>query len=139
MFSCKAAGLRSLLTVCPDRGTWLLPFQVGRFGFCLTFVKNALTAQTARKHLPSGPIGMSLPRTSWVRLNHLRTDVGCFHSSMYKWGLASSPNCECGATKQTADHVISLCLLHHVPRGTRDLQFVDDATRCWLNTTTASI
>ena len=48
---------------------------------------------------------MSLPRTSWVRLNRLRAGVGRFHSSMYKWGLALSPNCECGATEQTADHV----------------------------------
>ena len=40
---------------------------------------------------------------------------GSFHSSMYNWGLVPSPNCECGATEQTADHVISSCLLHHVP------------------------
>ena len=33
------------------------------------------------------------------------TGVGRYHSSMYKWGLAPSPNCECGATEQTADHV----------------------------------
>ena len=82
---------------------------------------------------------MSLPRTSWVRLNCLRTGIGHFHSSMYKWGLAPSPNCKCGATEQTADHVISSCLIYHVPRGTRGLQILDDATRCWLNTTTASI
>ena len=87
----------------------------------------------------SRPLEMSLPRTSWVRLNRLRTGVGRFHSSMHKWGLAPSPNCECGATEQTADHVISSCLIHHVPRGTRGLQVLDDATRCWLNTTTASI
>ena len=84
-------------------------------------------------------LGMNLPKTSWVRLNRLRTGIGCFHSSMYKWGLAPSPNGECGATEQTADHVISSCLIHHVPRGTRGLQVLDDATRCWLNTTTASI
>ena len=84
-------------------------------------------------------LGMSLPKTPWVRLNGLRTGIGRFHSSMYKWGLAPSPNCECGATEQTADHVISSCLIHHVPRATRGLQVLDDATRCWLNTTTASI
>ena len=66
----------------------------------------------------SRPLGMSLPRTSWVRFNRLRTGVGRFHSSMYKWGLAPSPNCECGATEQTADNIISSCLIHHVPRGT---------------------
>ena len=65
--------------------------------------------------------GMSLPRTSWVRLNRQRTGVGRFPSSMYKWGLALSPNGECGATEQTADHVISSCLIHHVSRETRGL------------------
>ena len=33
------------------------------------------------------PLEMGLPRTSWVKLNRLRTGVGRFHSSMYKWGL----------------------------------------------------
>ena len=81
----------------------------------------------------SRPLGMSLPRTSWVRLNRLRTGEGRFHSSMYKWGLAPSLNCECGATEQTADHIISSCLIHHVPRVTRGLQVLDDATQCRLN------
>ena len=84
-------------------------------------------------------LGMSLPRTSWLRLNCLRTGVGRYHSSMYKWGLASSPNCERGTTEQTADHVISSCLIHHVPRGIRGLQVLGDATRYWLETTAASI
>ena len=84
----------------------------------------------------SKPHGMNWPRTSWVRINRLRT--GVVHSSMYKWGLAPSPNCECGATEQTADHVIFSGLLHQVPRGTQGLQVLDDATQCWLNTTTAS-
>ena len=82
---------------------------------------------------------MSLPRISWVRLNRLRSVVGRFHSSVYKWGLAPSPNRECGATEKTADYVISSCLIHHVSRGALGLQVLDDATRCWLNTTIAGI
>ena len=80
----------------------------------------------------SRPLGMSLPRTSWVRLNRLRTNVGRFHSSIYRWGLARLLNCERGPTEQTANHVTSSCLIHHVPRKTRDLQVLDDATRRWL-------
>ena len=34
---------------------------------------------------------------------------------MYKWSLAFSSNCECGAIKQTADHVISACPIHRKP------------------------
>ena len=58
------------------------------------------------------PIGMSLTRTAWVKLNRLRTGVGRFGSSMHKWGLASSTKCVCGASEQTADHIISTYCKH---------------------------
>ena len=85
------------------------------------------------------PVGMGLLRAAWVKLNRLRTGVGRFHSSMHKWGLAPSPNCECGASEQTADHVLTACPIHREPHGTRGLTVLDDETRCWLNNTTTSI
>ena len=103
------------------------------------YLESTLMVRAFIPRISSRSLGMSLPRTSWVRLNRLRTGVGLFHSSMYKWALVPSPNCKCGATEQTADRVISSSLIHHVPRGTRGLQVLDVATRCWLNTTTASI
>ena len=68
-----------------------------------------------------------------------RTGVGRFHSSMHKWGLAPSPNCECGASEQTADHVLTACPIDWAPHGVRGLTVLNDKTRCWLNNTTASI
>ena len=85
------------------------------------------------------PVGMGLPRAAWVKLNCLQTGVGQFDSSMYKWGLAPSPNCECGAPEQTADHILTACTLHRASHGTRGLTVLDDETRCWLNDITASI
>ena len=85
------------------------------------------------------PVGMGLPRAAWVKLNRLRTGVGRFHSSMHKWGLAPSPNCECGASEQTADHVLTACPIHRAPHGARGLTVLDDETRCWLNDITASV
>ena len=85
------------------------------------------------------PVGMGLPRVAWVKLNRLRTGVGRFHSSMHEWGLAPSPNRECGASEQTADHVLIACPIHRAPHGTRGLTVLDDETRCWLNSITASI
>ena len=85
------------------------------------------------------PVGMGLPRAAWVKLNRLRTGVGRFHSSMHKWGLVPSPNCECGVSEQTADHVLTACPIHRAPHGERGLTVLDDETRCWLNNTTASI
>ena len=65
---------------------------------------------------------MSL-RTTWVRLNCLRTGAGRFHSCLYKWSMTSSAVCECGAEEQTIDHVV-----HNV-------QSIDPmvcmAWRCW--------
>ena len=85
------------------------------------------------------PVGMGLLRAAWVELNRLRTGVGRFHSSMHKWGLAPSPNCECGASEQTSDHVLIACPIHRAPHGAWGLMVLDDKTRCWLNNITASI
>ena len=56
-----------------------------------------------------------------------------------KWGLVPSPNCECGASEQTADHVLTMCPIHRAPHGARGLTVLDDKTRCWFNDITASI
>ena len=85
------------------------------------------------------PMGMGLPRSSWVRLNHLQAGVGCFQSFMHKWGLAPTSNCKCGAAEQTAEHIILTCPIHRAPTGIRGLTVLDVDTRCWLSTITASI
>ena len=41
------------------------------------------------------PVGISFPRTVWIKRNRLRTGVGRFHLSMHKWVFCPSPNCEC--------------------------------------------
>ena len=84
-------------------------------------------------------VGMGLSRAAWVKLNRLRTGVRRFHLSMHKWGLAHSRNCGCGASEQTADHVLTACPIHRSPHGARDLTVLDDETQCWLNDITASI
>ena len=76
------------------------------------------------------PVGMGLSRAAWVKLNRLRAGVGRFHLSMHKWGLAPSPNCECGAAEQTADHILIECPIHRAPHGTRGLMVLDDETQC---------
>ena len=58
------------------------------------------------------PIGMSLTRTACDKLNHLHIGVGRFGSSLHKWRLASLAKCKCGASEQTADHIILTCPSH---------------------------
>ena len=74
------------------------------------------------------PVGMGLPQAAWVKLNRLWTGVGQFHSSMHKWDLAPSLNCECGASEQTADHVLTACPIHRAPHGARGLTVLYDKT-----------
>ena len=79
------------------------------------------------------PPGMTLPRRAWVRLNRLRIGVGRFPSCLYKWGMVSSAACECGAEKQTVDHVVVLhCPIHRPPHGLHGLTVLDDETIEWL-------
>ena len=63
------------------------------------YCENASRLRAFMPETGARPVGMGLSRASWVKLNRLRTGVEQFHSSMHKWGLASLPNCECGASE----------------------------------------
>ena len=81
----------------------------------------------------SRPLGMGLPRTFWVKLNHLCSCITHFYSFMHKWGLAPSPNCRCVATNQTAEncqisHPSTCPYIEH--QGVAGLMVLNDNTRC---------
>ena len=67
------------------------------------------------------PVGMGLLQTAWVELSRLRNGVEQLYLSMHKWGLAPSSNYKCGASEQTADHVLTECPIHQEPHGARGL------------------
>ena len=92
------------------------------------YCKNASWLRAFVPGTGARPVGMGLPRAAWVKLNRLQTSVGQFHSSMHKWGLAPSPNCECDASEQTAEHVLIMCPIHRAPHGARGLMVLDDET-----------
>ena len=123
--------------------------NLSRVGFCPSewtnrkwkteYCENASRLRAFVPGTGARHVEMGSPRAAWVKLNRLRTGVGRFHLSMHKWGLAPLPNCECGASEQTADHVLTACSIHRAPHGARGLTVLDDETRCWLKNTTASI
>ena len=115
-----------------------------RFRFCFHRKRTASTASSFRFrfHLPgrntngtrttwmvlqvvsafipwvsSRPLGMSLPRTSWVTL-HSPAD---WSRTFFRWGLAPSPNWVCGATEQTSVFHGLLHLIHMAIRNINDL------------------
>ena len=81
----------------------------------------------------------TLPRRAWVRLNRLRTGVGRFRSYLYKWRVASSAACECGAEEQIVDHVVLQCPIHRPPHGLYGLTVLDHETTEWLLNTCPEI
>ena len=103
------------------------------------YCENASRLRVFVPRTGARPVGMGLPRAAWVKLNRLRTGVGRFHSSMHKWGLAPSPNCECGASEQTADHVLTACPIHWAPHGARSLTVLDEKLDADLITAPSSI
>ena len=103
------------------------------------YCENASRLRAFVPRTGSRPVGMGLPRAAWVKLNRLRTGVGRFHSSMQKWCLAPLPSCECGASEQTTNHVLTACPIHRAPHGARGLMVLNNETQFWLNNTPASI
>ena len=84
-------------------------------------------------NIDTPPSGRHLPRRSWVRLNHLRTGVGRFRSSLHNWGMVPSAACNCGAENQTAEHILVHCPLFSLPHGITGLVRLDDDTITWLH------
>jgi len=85
------------------------------------------------------PPGITFPRRAWVRLNCLCTGVKRFHSCLYKWGMASSAACDCGAEEQIVNHVVLQCPIHRPPYGLHGLTVLDDETTEWLLNTCPKI
>ena len=123
--------------------------NLARLGICASewtnhkwnaeYCENASRLRAFVPRTGARPVGMGLPRAAWVKLKRLQTGVGRFHLSMHKWGLTPSPNCECGASEQTVDHVLTACPIHQAPYGAQGLTVLNDKSQCWLNNTTASI
>ena len=103
------------------------------------YSKSILALGVYVPRVSTRPFGISWTKTAWVKLNCLPTGVKRFGSSLHEWGLAPLAKCECGASEETADHIILTCPTHRAPRGIMGLTVLDDETRCWLNSITASI
>ena len=77
------------------------------------------------------PPGHELSRLAWVGLNRLCTGIGRFGSLMHSWGLTPSAVCDCGAERQTPEHLLYQCPIYSLARKDR-LLILDDNTIDWL-------
>uniref|UniRef100_A0A1B0DMF8 Uncharacterized protein n=1 Tax=Phlebotomus papatasi TaxID=29031 RepID=A0A1B0DMF8_PHLPP len=53
--------------------------------------------------------GFNLPRNEWATLNRIRSDCGRSASTLHKWGMTSSEECDCGNPTQTIKHILEEC------------------------------
>ena len=71
-----------------------------------------LSAAVVNSHLVCDPTiqqpGFDLPRHFWTLLNRFHTGQGQCRAKMHKWGLASSPLCDC-EEQQTMEHTVDSC------------------------------
>ena len=79
-------------------------------------------------HSPSGSFtrqiirnvntNLFLPNSRCVSMTLARSLQNCggVADKLFEWNLADSPNCDCGSSRQTIEHVITECLLHSMER-----------------------
>ena len=120
-------------------GLGIRAFEWTNYRWSAEFCENTSRLRVFIPRTSARLVGVSFPQTAWVKLNRLQTGVGRFYLSMHKWGLTPSPNCKCGASEQTAHHMLMTCPLHRAPQGAQGVTVLDDGTRCWLNNITTII
>ncbi|VEN42344.1 unnamed protein product [Callosobruchus maculatus] len=76
--------------------------------------------------------GSELPRKEWVKLNRVRTGHGRCADSLYKWGYVQSPLCDCGAPRQTINHITSECELRAFQGSREDFFTATPLALMWL-------
>jgi hypothetical protein len=92
------------------------------------FNKNLIEDPT--KQIP----GFDLPRKIWCKLNRFRTGHGkCNNTSMlFHWNIRENPSCECGAEKETIQHIVEEYPLTKFQQSFSKLHLLTEDTLNWL-------
>ena len=77
------------------------------------------------------PCRSSLSRKEWTTLNRARSGVGKTRDRLHKWGYANNPDCPCGETPQTMDHILRSCPLGPTCSDD-DLRHVNEKALLWI-------
>ena len=98
--------------------------------------KENWTKQITRLHFlvtDVGPLpsGHERSRLAWLRLNRLLSGIRRFGSFMHRWGVTTTAVCDCGAERQTPEHLLYQCPIYSLARKDGQL-ILDDNTIDWL-------
>jgi hypothetical protein len=82
---------------------------------------------------PSNEVpGFNLPRRIWSLLNRIRTGHGRTNSMLFKWNSVDSPNCECGESEETVEHLINNCSIYKFQDGIRAIHNISNSFLQWV-------
>jgi hypothetical protein len=90
------------------------------------FNKNLIEDPT--KQIP----GFQLPRKIWCKLNRFRTGHGKCNNMLFHWNIRENPSCECGAEKETIQHIVEECPLTKFQQGFSKLHLLTEDALNWL-------
>jgi hypothetical protein len=77
--------------------------------------------------------GFDLSRKIWCKLNRFRTGHGkCNNIMLFHWNIRENPSCECGAEKETIQHIVEECALIKFQQGFSRLHLLTEDALNWL-------
>ncbi|XP_055714426.1 uncharacterized protein LOC129808680 [Phlebotomus papatasi] len=97
------------------RPPWTVDPSITGVDFCLEQKWKEIWSRAApvNGHLVRDPTsrvpGFDLRRREWAMLNRFRTTQGRCAYLLHKWGMADSPECDCGSAFQTMSHIVNDC------------------------------
>jgi hypothetical protein len=90
--------------------------------------KNKNLIEDPTKQIP----GFDLPRKIWCKLNRFRTGHGKCNNMLFHWNIRENPSCECGAEKETVQHIVEECPLTKFQQGFSKLHVLTEDALNWL-------
>lgn len=93
-----------------------------------------LTPPTTHNHISTAlkPPGFDLHRKVWKTANRIRTGHGLCADQLHKWGSLASPECPCGADRQTIAHITLECAQTAYPGNPQDLITLTPGAIEWI-------
>jgi hypothetical protein len=92
---------------------WKEEFLVQSFSMCDYWKAAWQDVDIFNKNLIEDPTkqvpGVDLPRKICCKLNRFRTGHGKSNNMLCHWNNRENPSCECGAEKETFQHIVEEC------------------------------
>ena len=86
----------------------------------------------ANQHKTTSNLKGTTSRTAWLHFNQLLSGHTRLAADMHRYGIVTSPVCDCGAPLQTPELMIKCCLGRFLEGGLHRIVSLDDDAIVWL-------